>query len=220
MSAFDLYIARHGEARYEAEGRHPREAERHLSPRGRRHAAAVARALAAQAPFDALYSSPMGRAYQTATAVSSTIAMPIEVVPELAEVTPLDGPLAREYRRFVAEWSVRGFRRATWRAFPIGRRIARESRIIAGALAGILERHGIVRHGACYRRRGRALHRRVAVIAHSGVMQIMLAELLDLPVIQSFHIFADELGWLSLVRLVPTGGMLMPVLKSFGEPRP
>ncbi|KKK94352.1 hypothetical protein LCGC14_2683730, partial [marine sediment metagenome] len=60
-----LYCIRHGESTYNAEGRIQGQSDVPLSELGRRQGEAVAAALRAE-PVEAIYSSPLRRAMQTA----------------------------------------------------------------------------------------------------------------------------------------------------------
>lgn len=65
MTAFELYLARHGETEWSASGRHTGNTDIPLTPRGEEKAAALRPRLAG-IHFDAVYSSPMQRARRTA----------------------------------------------------------------------------------------------------------------------------------------------------------
>ena len=65
-----LYLIRHGESTYNAEGRIQGQSDPELSELGRRQASAVARRLADE-PIEAVYASPLRRASQTAELVAA-----------------------------------------------------------------------------------------------------------------------------------------------------
>ncbi|HET8796256.1 MAG TPA: histidine phosphatase family protein, partial [Thermoanaerobaculia bacterium] len=59
-----------------------------LSPLGIAQAKLVAARLAGMGKFDAIYASPMTRAYETARVIAAELGMTVEVLPDLAECTP------------------------------------------------------------------------------------------------------------------------------------
>jgi len=80
-----LYCVRHGQSTYNAEGRIQGQSDIPLSEFGHDQSQAVAAALA-EYPIDAIYSSPLTRAYQTAEAVSGQLNLPIETDDRLKEI--------------------------------------------------------------------------------------------------------------------------------------
>jgi len=80
-----LYCVRHGESVYNAEGRVQGQSDVPLSDFGRRQSEAVARALA-RLPIEALYSSPLRRALETARFVADAIGLEIRTEPRLKEI--------------------------------------------------------------------------------------------------------------------------------------
>lgn len=86
-----ILLARHGQTFWNRERRIQGRSESALTPLGERQAAAMASLVAdivrrdAGAPWR-LVSSPIGRAVQTATAISRAADLPIELDPRLAEI--------------------------------------------------------------------------------------------------------------------------------------
>jgi broad specificity phosphatase PhoE len=81
-----LHCVRHGESTYNAEGRLQGQSDRPvLSERGRRQSAAAAEALAAF-PIDAIYSSPLSRARQTAEIIAGRLGLEIRSDARLKEI--------------------------------------------------------------------------------------------------------------------------------------
>lgn len=79
-----VVIIRHGQSQGNAEGRFGGHTDTPLSPRGRRQAKATARALAAE-KFDAIYSSDLPRAIETATPLAQLTGAPLETTDALRE---------------------------------------------------------------------------------------------------------------------------------------
>jgi broad specificity phosphatase PhoE len=80
-----IYCIRHGESCYNAEGRLQGQSHTPLSPLGLRQADAVAAALADK-PIEAIYTSPLPRAAQTAAAVAGPHKLTPVADPRLMEI--------------------------------------------------------------------------------------------------------------------------------------
>lgn len=79
-----VVIIRHGQSQGNAEGRFGGHTDTPLSPRGRRQAEATARTLAPE-KFDAIYSSDLPRAIETATPLARLTGAPLENTEALRE---------------------------------------------------------------------------------------------------------------------------------------
>jgi len=84
MLSTHVVIIRHGQSQGNAEGRFGGHTDTPLSPRGRRQAEATARALASE-KFDAIYSSDLPRAIETATPLARLTSAPLETTDALRE---------------------------------------------------------------------------------------------------------------------------------------
>ena len=80
-----LYCVRHGQSIYNAEGRVQGQSDVPLSDFGRRQSEAVARALAGL-PIEALYTSPLRRAMETAQVVADALDLEIRTDTRLKEI--------------------------------------------------------------------------------------------------------------------------------------
>jgi broad specificity phosphatase PhoE len=80
-----LLLARHGETDWNRERRWQGHADLPLNDLGRRQAAELAEAVAGRG-IDALYSSDLARARETAAIVGERLALPVSVDPELREI--------------------------------------------------------------------------------------------------------------------------------------
>jgi broad specificity phosphatase PhoE len=79
-----VVIIRHGQSQGTAEGRFGGHPDTPLSARGRKQAEATARALANE-KFDAIYSSDLPRAIETATPLAKRVGVPLEATEALRE---------------------------------------------------------------------------------------------------------------------------------------
>jgi broad specificity phosphatase PhoE len=79
-----IIIIRHGQSQGNAEGRFGGHTDTPLSPRGRRQAETTAKALALE-KFDAIYSSDLPRAIETATPLARLTGVPLETTEALRE---------------------------------------------------------------------------------------------------------------------------------------
>ncbi len=104
-----LYLIRHGESTYNAEGRIQGQSNVPLSELGRRQSLAIADALAG-VPVDAVYSSPLLRALTVAQDVAARHELPVRTDPRLKEISVgvfqdrLRGDLEVEYPAELARW--------------------------------------------------------------------------------------------------------------------
>jgi broad specificity phosphatase PhoE len=84
-----IYLLRHGQTTFNAEGRMQGQSESALSPLGERQAVAMGDLLKSLIPDPQgwrLVSSPLGRTRQTAAAVSAALGLPVEIDDRLIEV--------------------------------------------------------------------------------------------------------------------------------------
>ncbi len=110
-----LYVVRHGETERSARGVYSGRAEIALTEHGREQARATAERLAG-AGVDAVWSSPLGRATETAAAIARATGAPLTVDERLTEVDygPIEGMDRHEARE---RW---GDLFSDWRADPYG----------------------------------------------------------------------------------------------------
>lgn len=84
MLSTHVIIIRHGQSQGNAEGRFGGHTDTPLSPRGRKQAQATARALASE-KFDAIYSSDLPRALETASPLAKLTGVSLETTDALRE---------------------------------------------------------------------------------------------------------------------------------------
>jgi broad specificity phosphatase PhoE len=81
-----LYLARHGESDWNAANRFQGHSDRPLTGLGRRQAEALAQKLESDAALTAIYSSPLARAFETASIVGARLGLQPTAVDDLREV--------------------------------------------------------------------------------------------------------------------------------------
>jgi len=161
-----LYCVRHGESTYNAEGRVQGQSDVPLSERGRRQGEAVTAAMA-HLPIDAIYSSPLRRALETARAVAEPLGLEVQTDPRLMEVNAgiFQDKLRSDLERLHPEEFARWASGDTDFVIPGG-----ESR-------RVLARRGLEAFEAIRR----ADHQHVAVVAHGRLLVVTFQALMEFP---------------------------------------
>jgi broad specificity phosphatase PhoE len=132
-----------------------------LSADGQRQAGELAAALAAE-PLAVVYASPLARAIETAAALADPV--PVEALREI-DFGELEGRAYEEIRRERPDLFRTWMETPTAVRFPGGESYADLRERVLTAVAGIRERHA-----------GEA----VAIVAHGGVIRVVLADALGL----------------------------------------
>ncbi len=181
-----LLLIRHGENDYTKTGKLAgRMAGVHLNERGRKQAEELAKALA-QAPIEAVYSSPLERAMQTAEPIAKEHGL---------KVIPTDGLLESN----VGEWQGKSLRRLAllkyWRVIqnapsrarhPGGESFAETQVRIVSTLDAIAAKH-----------KERAL---IACVFHSDPIRLAVAHYIGLP-LDHFQRLGSDTGSVTLLAL-------------------
>ena len=176
-----IILVRHGHVDWIAPERFRGRAELALSELGRRQAQAVARYIAARWKPEAVYTSPLSRCRDTATA----IAAPFQLEPQ-----PVEGfcdidygawqGLTREQaaERWPSETEL-WFRAPHLAAIPDGETLADVLSRATATLRGVLRAHS---NGT------------VALVGHDSVNRVLLAFALELPLSRYWHLRQDPCG--------------------------
>lgn len=153
-----LYLVRHGETELSARRAYCGRLDVPLTARGRRQAQAVARSLV-EAGIDAVHTSPLERARETAQAIATAAGAGLEVDWDLTEVDygPLEG-LDRDGAR-----ARLGPAFDAWRRDPMGSPIPGVEPL-ADALARVAGAVGRAMDGGA----------RPVVVAHQGILRLVL----------------------------------------------
>lgn len=161
-----LYLVRHAQSEGNRGDYEGPEGDPPLSEVGREQARRLAHRLARQR-IDALYSSPMRRALETAQAVGETTGLSVHTVEELREVDL--GEAQRQFDAFPEEEALalreRIARRPTWDSFPGSEGSVAARRRVVAAIDRIIEE---------------CSGKRAAVVAHGAVIQTYVSHILGL----------------------------------------
>ncbi len=194
-----LYLVRHGRTAWNHTDRLQGWADHPLDLVGRAQAAAVAGALR-DVPFEALYTSPLRRARETADLIAEPHGLPVQLDERLRERNvgewvglTLDEARARAPELFKGDWRQAGA--------PGGEPQAALAARVAAALADIVAAHP---QGT------------VALVSHGGSLSALLTQVLGIPITRtvsfSFHntayarlIFNPGPDGAALVRLISLG---------------
>ncbi len=153
-----------------------------LSEVGREHARRLGQRFARQ-KVDAVYASPLRRTQETAHAVAGARGLPVRIVDDLHEVD--FGEVERDFDAYSEEEARalrdRIIRRPTWDSFPGSEGSAAARRRIVGAMDRII---------------GECGGKRVAVVAHGGVIQTYVSHVLGLE--RDFVFYAFNAGITSI----------------------
>lgn len=179
-----FYLIRHGDPDYSTDS---------LTPLGRRQAEAVARRLSVHG-LDRIYSSPMGRARQTAQPTAEVLRLPVGIEDWTSEtlawadltVKGEDGKTLWVHDRFARREFYETERPLltmdNWAEMPsvAGTNVKEGIARIQTASDEFFARHGYVRDGVSYRI-DRPTDERIALFAHGGFGVAFVSVLLGIP---------------------------------------
>jgi broad specificity phosphatase PhoE len=193
-----VYLIRHGQTEWNSEGRHQGRTDSALSALGRSQVARLARALA-PVPFEAVYTSPLARALDTARAIAAPHNLSVVTVDDLHEIEL-----------------------GTWEGLTEAEITARFGDVVARRRQ---DPEGVVPDGGeslfdVQARATRALreillrHRdaTIAVVAHGAVNKMVLLSALDAPVSAYWRIRQNNAGF----SIVDFGGA-HPYVRAMNE---
>lgn len=195
----NIYLLRHGETSYNADGnRYCGRTDIGLTPKGRQQAESVRQQLK-DFKFDAVYSSPLERAYYTACIASGS-----DRVIKDARLIELDFGLweGKTKEEFIAEDP------AVWEEWVANPEISRAGR--TGEHAG-----GVITRVADFFQEILSKYRsgNVLVVAHNGINRLYLANQLGMP-LKNYRRIVQENSAVSLFSLSPEGEFTLKLLNS------
>ena len=162
-----IYITRHGETEWNAEGRIQGHTDVPLSARGREQAQMLARRLAT-VRIDAAYSSDLSRASETARVALGERDTALTLTPELREYNKgvFEGLTAAEYGQQYPELYEASMANDLDFAPPEGETIRQTSARLSGIFQRVRAAH---------------LEENVLIVGHGGSLRAGIVSLLDLP---------------------------------------
>ncbi len=188
-----IWLARHGQTDWNAERRWQGQSDIPLNDRGRTQAQALAARLAGR-PIQAIYSSDLRRAYETATIAAQALGLPV-----------VSDPAWRERSAGVLEgmtWEMlRDQHPAYWEATrygdmrpPGGESFGEVQARAVQAVQRLLERHP----------NGEA----ILVVSHGGTLRALICHVLGLPISQVQRLSVGGNASLSQIEHTPYGWRL------------
>ncbi|MCR4791592.1 MAG: histidine phosphatase family protein [Lachnospiraceae bacterium] len=195
-----IIFVRHGEPNYELDC---------LTETGRAQAEAVARRLKEEG-IETIYASPLGRAMETATAVSKELGLPINVLDFMHEVTWGSTDGSTLYSDGHPWNSVDEMARQDinlnspdWKETPFfkNNRVVENVEMIESELDKWLESLGYVREGFYYRHTiAEKEHRTIALFSHGGSSAAAMGHILNIPFPYMCALFHMEFTGINIIR--------------------
>lgn len=189
-----IYIVRHGETEWNAQGRIQGHTDIPLTARGRRQAAALARRLAGVA-FAAAYASDLSRTRETAQILLGERDTPLDATPQLREYHKgvFEGLTVQEYGERYPDLYRASLVKDLDFAPPGGETIRQTSARMAQFTAQLQAAHGP--------------EDAVLVVGHGGSLRAVIVALLSLPLEANWKFIMDNCA-LSLAHTYPDNAVL------------
>jgi probable phosphoglycerate mutase len=168
-----VYLARHGQTQWNLEGRRQGRLDSPLTAEGVDQVRRNARSVRSE-PIDAVFSSPLGRAYTSAAVFGSVLGLPVQVVEELSELDhgEWSGLTAPEVERgWPGEAAVRAGDKYGYR-FPGGESYADADARAARALARVRDSGARVPLLVSHEMIGRMLMRNLAGLDDAQALKL------------------------------------------------
>ena len=188
-----IYIVRHGETLWNAEGRIQGHTDVGLTERGREQARATARRLSGVS-FDVAYSSDMSRTRDTAQIILGERATPLHSVPELREYNKgvFEGLTPEEYREHYPDLFQASLVNDPDFAPPGGETIRQSQARLSGFLKSVRENHP---------------DGDVLIVGHGGSLRSGVVALLGLPLEANWKFVMHNCA-LSIIRTHPDNAVM------------
>jgi alpha-ribazole phosphatase/probable phosphoglycerate mutase len=188
-----VYIVRHGETEWNAQGRIQGHSDIPLSDRGRRQAQSVARRLS-QVSFSIAYSSDSSRTHETARIILGDTGTPLHTTPQLREYRKgvFEGLTVEEHARQFPDQYLASLKNDLDFAPTGGESIRQASARMARLVEENLRNH---------------LDETVLVVGHGGSLRSLIVALLGLPLEANWKFIMDNCA-LSMVRTYPDNAVL------------
>ena len=188
-----VYIVRHGETEWNAQGRIQGHTDVPLSDQGRRQAQSIAQRLRG-VPFDVAFASDLARTHETAETILDGTAIPLHTTPQLREYNKgvFEGLNVHEYARQYPD-QYRASLANDLDFAPTGGESIRQTQVRIGAFCDdMLQRHP---------------DDTILVVGHGGSLRALLVKLLDLPLESNWKFVMGNCA-LSLIYTYPDNAVL------------
>jgi probable phosphoglycerate mutase len=171
-----LFLARHGETIWHAENRYAGQTDIALTDKGKQQAVRLAQ-WATKADIQAVWSSPLSRAIETATPAADALGLPLQIEDRLVELDfgRGEGLTVSEMEAAMPEAL------AAFRLDPVHHHFPDGEDPVAAAKRGLTALRSIA---AATPPDGQAL-----VVAHSTLLRLILCQALDIPLSRYRHVF-------------------------------
>jgi len=188
-----VYIVRHGETEWNAQGRIQGHSDISLSDNGRLQAQSVARRLG-NIPFSVAYASDLSRTHETARIILGDTGTPLHTTPQLREYHKgvFEGLTVDEYARQFPDQYQASLQNDLDFAPTGGETIRQASARMARLVEETLQNH---------------LEETVLVVGHGGSLRSLIVALLALPLEANWKFIMDNCA-LSLVHTYPNHAVL------------
>ncbi len=174
----ELVLIRHGQTNWNVEGRYQGQADVPLNSQGLQQARKLAAALAKE-KIDAIYSSDLIRARQTAEAIQQATGAPLFLEPRLREINQgqWEGMLFSEIKARDPERHARRKADPLNIAPPGGETVSQVRQRVLAAVRDILQRHP---------------DQRVALVSHGLALAILIVQARRLPIERVWDYIPDN----------------------------
>ncbi|MDA0733927.1 MAG: histidine phosphatase family protein [Chloroflexi bacterium] len=188
-----VYIVRHGETEWNAQGRIQGHSDIPLSDNGRSQAQAVARRLS-RVPFSVAYSSDLSRTHETAQIILGDTATPLHTTPQLREYSKgvFEGLTVDEYAHQYPDQFQASLKNDLDFAPTGGESIREATARMARFVDEMLQNH---------------LDETLLLVGHGGSLRSLIVALLALPLEANWKFIMDNCA-LSLIHTYPNNAVL------------
>lgn len=176
-----LYLVRHGQTPWNIEGRYQGHLDPPLTELGQQQARTTAAQLAPLG-FEAIYSSDLARAHQTALALAEQTGLPVQLDPRLREINQgeWEGVLIGDIR---ARWpdAIQGWETDPWQHHPPGgERLEELQQRLFAAIDEIVARHPVGK---------------IAIFTHKLPIALLKIRYKDYPPQQIWSLLPANAAW-------------------------
>ncbi|MCC6178932.1 MAG: histidine phosphatase family protein [Chloroflexi bacterium] len=177
----EIILCRHGETDWNRDGRYQGQSDVPLNERGRQQAAALAQALA-EMPVDAVYSSTLARAYDTAVAIARLHDLDVRRDPRFDEIDQGNWEGMRRDEIVLTHPDIH----EAWQSHPLDLRLPGGETLeeVRARVRGALDDLMLLHNGHC-----------VCIVAHSVSMAVIKHELQGLPLERALRTLPANASW-------------------------